>query len=181
MRWVIRGARHILFIDLVQRMGGAYTHGVDELQVRSERAAESILENERLTADLDDAAAGALLEWALACSEMIVSETAGMPDGQAEEVMAPRLKATRRMMRNVNRLVGAGPPDEAVSKDRLGKIAAQAQIVYGREIVPPDAEAWRRVIAEGDGEGRIRALKLEIEGRQGPATEIQGRQESKEG
>lgn len=134
--------------------------------LRKERAAESILGNEQLTAELDDAAAGALLEWALACTGSIVSDTAGMDDDQAEEVMAPRMTATRRMMRNVNRLVGSESPDESKAKDRLGKIAAQAQIVYGREIAPPNAEGWRRVSSSGDAEGRIRALKKEIEGQQ---------------
>lgn len=131
--------------------------------VRRERAAESILGNERLTADLDDAAAGALLEWALACTGSIVSDTTGMDDAQAEEVMEPRMKATRRMMRNVNRLVGSEGPNEGNIKDRLGKIAAQAQIVYDREIVPPDAEGWHRVAEAGKAEGMVRALRAEIE------------------
>jgi hypothetical protein len=129
------------------------------LRLRSERAAESILENERLTADLDDAAAGALLEWALACSEMIVSDTATMPDGQAEEVMAPRMKALRRMMRSVNRLVAARPADE--SEERLDKIAAQAGIVYGREIGSLSVEQWG-----SDAVGVIRALRAVVESRE---------------
>ena len=136
---------------------------MNELERRSERAAESLLENERLTADLDDAAASALLEWALACSDMIISETAGMADAQAEEVIAPRMKATRRMIRSVNRLVSAGPAAESASKDRMGKIAAQAGIVYGREIAPPDAEGWGRVLAAGDAEGMVRTLRKEVE------------------
>ena len=35
----------------------------EEIRRRVERAAESILENERLTADLDDQAADFLLDW----------------------------------------------------------------------------------------------------------------------
>jgi hypothetical protein len=48
-----------------------------EVSQRIERAAESILENERLTADLDDAAAQVLIDWGLACAELIAGSTDG--------------------------------------------------------------------------------------------------------
>ena len=66
-------------------------------------AVENILENESLTTDLDDAAAEALLDWGVACAKMIAQSTVGLNKIEAEDVMLPRLRATRRLMRLMNR------------------------------------------------------------------------------
>jgi len=48
---------------------------MDELTRRAQDLAESILENESLTADLDDAAAKVLIDWGVACAEIIAHST----------------------------------------------------------------------------------------------------------
>ena len=91
-----------------------------ELQRRYERVAERILENERLTAGLDDEAAAVLLEWGLSWAGNIVTATTGMPEIEANEMMSPRLKANRRLMRYVNKWItgtAALPPDKSSSAD----------------------------------------------------------------
>jgi hypothetical protein len=75
---------------------------IDKLQRRCERAAEGILENDRLTAGLADEAAAAFIDWALSWAGVIVIATAGMPDSEAGQLLSPRLKANRRLMRYVN-------------------------------------------------------------------------------
>lgn len=113
----------------------------DDLASRVNRAAASILENERLTADLDDAAAGALLDWGVACAEMIAQSTAGLDDAEAEDTMRTRLSATRRLMRLVSRWVtdrrnlGA-----ATSAELLAQIAEQAAMIHGEDHSPPTRE-----------------------------------------
>jgi len=44
-----------------------------DLEQRASRAAESILEDESLTSDLDDVAAKVLLDWGLACAKAIAA------------------------------------------------------------------------------------------------------------
>ena len=109
-----------------------------EVTRRIERAAESILGNEGLTADLDDPAAKVLLDWGVACAERIAGSTDGLGDSEAEEVISPRLRATRRLMRRVNQWVAGRPNmDTEEEAELLNQIIEQAAIIYGDSFVPP--------------------------------------------
>lgn len=113
---------------------------MDELARRVDRAAESILENESLTANLDDASAKALLDWGVACAEMIAQSSAGLDDSEAEGAMSPRLRATRRLMRSVNEwLANRQRVDAKDNAMRLDKIIEQASIIYGESFPLPDS------------------------------------------
>jgi hypothetical protein len=114
----------------------------EKLKERIDRVAESILDNERLTADLDDSAAKELLDWGLAAAKQIVQGTAKVEDeDQAQEAMYPRLRATRRMMRAVNIWVtNARKGDIEGSARALDRIFEQASIIYGRTFTPPGTE-----------------------------------------
>jgi len=110
-----------------------------EVTRRVERVAESILENEKLTEDLDDAAAKVLLDWGVTCAEKIAGSTDGLGDSEAEEVITPGLRAIRRLMLQVNRWVASQPDiDGAEEAELLSQIIEQACIVYGDGFVPPD-------------------------------------------
>lgn len=110
----------------------------NEVPRRVKRAAESILENEALTADLDDVAAKVLLDWGGACAKMIAQSTAGLNNIEAEDAMSPRLRATRRLMRLVNRWVSKRQQrDTEGSATALTKIIEQAAIIYGEDFTPP--------------------------------------------
>jgi hypothetical protein len=111
---------------------------MDYLQRRVERVAESILENESLTADLDDAAAKELLDWGIVCVERIARSTAGMDEDQAEDAMYQRLQATRRLMRGVNKMVARHQQlNEGRSAKLIERILEQAAVVYGPDFSPP--------------------------------------------
>jgi hypothetical protein len=115
-----------------------------ELDRRRQRAAESILDNESLTSNLNDDAARLLIDWGLFCAEQIVLSTAGMADAEAEDATYPRLRATRRLMRFVNRWIRQRlnmMPDESTTL--LGRIVQQAEIIYGQSFVPPKPERQR--------------------------------------
>ncbi len=114
----------------------------EKLKERIDRVAESILDNERLTADLDDSAAKELLDWGLTAAKQIVQGTADVDDEtQAQEAMYPRLRATRRMMRAVNIwIVNVREGDIEGSTRALDRIFEQASIIYGRAFTPPSAE-----------------------------------------
>ena len=112
----------------------------DKIGRRISRVAESILDNESLTSDLDDSAAKELLEWGLSVARQIVQGTADMEnDEQAEQAMLPRLRATQRLMRAVNRWIASQREGDTEGRDQaFSSILEQASIVYGRPIAAID-------------------------------------------
>jgi len=111
-----------------------------ELERRIQSAVESILGNESLTADLDDPAAQALLDWGITCAKRIAGRTAGLNDERAEEVIYPGMRATRRLMRLVQRWAS----DQAgMDTALLDQILEQAAIIYP-DFTPPSTH--RRVM-----------------------------------
>ena len=112
---------------------------MDDLTQRVRYVVDSLLENEGLTADLDDVAAQVLLDWGIACAKRIARSTMGLDDLEAEEAMADRLRATRRLMRLVDRWIACHrESDTAADRDALARIFGQAAIIYGKEAVWPD-------------------------------------------
>jgi len=111
-----------------------------ELERRTQHAVESILGNESLTADLDDPAAQALLDWGITCAERIAGRTAGLNDEQAEEIIYPGMRATRRLMRLVQRWASH---QTGMDTALLDQILEQAAIIYP-DFTPPSTH--RRVM-----------------------------------
>ncbi len=112
---------------------------MDKLTQRVNRASEGILENESLTAGLDDETAQALLDWGLACAKLAARSTAGLDDEAAENATSPRLRATRRLMRLARRLAAQRLEAETANK-LLAEMIERAAIIYGEDFTPPDDE-----------------------------------------
>jgi hypothetical protein len=114
---------------------------VETTTPHARKLVESLLENEALSADLDDAAAQALLDWAIDCAERISRETESLGAIASEEAEYPRLRALRKLMRSVNswisgrEAVGAGG-DEAF----FIQIVSLAQVIYGEDFNIPSEE-----------------------------------------
>ena len=120
---------------------------------RVNRAVESILENEALTADLDDSAAKVLLDWGIACARQIAQSTAALDDSRAEEPLSSRLRAVRRLMRRVNRWAAGRPQMDAEdSAGLLADIVEQAAIIYGQGFTPPSPDRRDVFLQQGTGE-----------------------------
>ena len=114
------------------------------LAQRINRAAESILENEGLTSNLDDEAAQALISWGVTCARMVARSTAGLDDTEAEDATSQRLRATRRLMRGVNRWIPKRLYKDAESNaTSLAEILDQSAIVYGADFTALDGE-WQQ-------------------------------------
>jgi hypothetical protein len=112
------------------------------IKQRTDRAAQSLLENERLTADLNDEAANELLNWAIACARMIAKDTVNLNDQEAEAVMSPRLRAMQRLMRGVNQwITRQQEQDVEGSANALNTILEQATVVYGYTFAPLELNA----------------------------------------
>jgi len=105
-----------------------------EIQQRIQHAAESILENEALSADLDDDAAKVLLDWGVMLSQQIAVQTVEMDDLQAEEAMYGPMRALRKMLRTANNWTNV--PGEK----NLRRILDEAPMVYGAGYVGPSDE-----------------------------------------
>lgn len=120
---------------------------MDAVSRRARRAAESILENETLTANLDDDAAQVLIDWGIDSAEMIAQRTVGLDAPEAEEIMTPRLRALRQLMRLVNQAIpdlerspGEKNKEYQNFKNTLDTIIEQATIIYGPDFKPPTQE-----------------------------------------
>jgi len=100
-----------------------------DLEKRRNQAASSILENERLTSDLNDSDADTLLQWGLTLAEKIVLASQNLDDEQAEEAMYAPMKAVRKMMRAVNKWIFSG------NSKYLETILKQTRIIYGETAV----------------------------------------------
>jgi len=127
------------------------------IQERLQRATEAILENEALTADLDDQAANVLLDWGIERAQAITIETTELADDEAEEVMYQPMRALRKMLRSVNKW--ASDPQE----NYLATILLQAEMIYGS---CPDEEqqaAFMSQTPEGVTE-RVSMLRDFLEG-----------------
>jgi hypothetical protein len=132
---------------------------MEDLGRRMQRAAERILGNESLTADLDDEAAQVLLDWGVRCAEQIARDTVGLSGDSVEEAMYPRLRALRRLMRAVNRwAVERQPMDE----ETLVEMLDHAAIVY-RSYVPPDGVPQEAFLASSTPQA-IARLRAFVEG-----------------
>ena len=85
-------------------------------------ALDSLVENESLTADLDDDAAKVLLDWGMARVRLIHRLAVEMPDD--EGYLSDQMRATRKLMRAVNNWIAA-----RVEKDDAGHMAALREIL----------------------------------------------------
>ena len=133
-----------------------------QIQKRIQRAAESILENEALSADLDDDSAKVLLDWGVSLSRQITIQTVEMDDAQAEQAMYRPMRALRKMLSIANKWTN-GPGEK-----NLRRMLEQAPDIYGSEYTPPGDEELRAFMVQipaGSIE-RLNALQRFIQGDQ---------------
>lgn len=101
--------------------------------------AQAILENERLTSRLDDSAADPLLKWGVACAELIGRQAAGLDPEAAEEAMYPRMKAVRRLMKDVAKWMSLiHEMDDESARGFMAGIQDEAAVIYGDAWQAPD-------------------------------------------
>lgn len=73
----------------------------------SRQAAELILQDERLTADLEDREAEALLRWALSAAEQVVAIRLQRGEALDREAVVEAVRPVRQVTRAINDLVAA--------------------------------------------------------------------------
>jgi hypothetical protein len=141
---------------------------VEDQAQRMQRATQSILDNEGLTADLDDTAAKILLDWGLACAQKAAQDTAGFEAFAAQTGLDDRLQATRRLMRAVSRWVLGQQNDPASASDALSTVMEQASVIYGKKFTMPVQAQYTAFLAEqatpGEPAQMVTKLRELIEG-----------------
>jgi hypothetical protein len=149
---------------------------MDNITLRIRRAQESILENEALMADLDDAAAKVLLRWCLELAEGIAQSTAGLEDMQVQTVLDGRLRGVRRLMQAVNSWAAAarGNLDPERAQNLLEQMVAQAPLLYGEGYLPPGRDRQDAFLRQfsGDIQQFVPALRSLLESPAPPAAEV---------
>jgi len=112
--------------------------------------------NEALGGSLDEAAASEMLSWGLKSAEGIAASTEGMDDETAELSMADRLKALRKLMRHLGRLLGEGLEMDAEGRTWLwDSVQKYARLLYGENIQFPRLEDVMGRLSGGEAPGQI--------------------------
>jgi len=128
-----------------------------QLENRIRRLQENILGNEALgRAYLDQTAADEMLSWSLSGVASIASETDGMDDDEAEMSIADRLKALRKLMRHLGRLLGEGK--DMGEDDRTwfwNSIQQQASALYGDGLELPSLDDVMEMLEAGESPQQI--------------------------
>ena len=124
---------------------------------RVRRIQEDILGNEALGGgSLDESSASELLSWGLKSAEGIASATEGLDDESAELSMADRLKALRKLMKHLGRLLG-----EAKDLDLEGRlwlwdsVQKQVRLLYGEGVQFPPLEGVMGRLSQGESPAQI--------------------------
>ncbi len=145
----------------------------DALTARINQAVESLLDDETLTSELDDAAADTLIEWGSAIAEAIALQTSGMDERAAETFTLPRLRNIRLLMRQVNHWIGdlQGEIDAPDRASALEEILALAALI-DPNFQPPSPEQQHAFLQEpfpADPSEWILKLRALVEGTRGKA------------
>ena len=111
---------------------------MDDINERIQIAIESILENESLTADLDDDTANELIEWGTECAEKIVKSSVLTHKDDLDEIIDKRLKVVRNMMRQINLWIANRQfIDDDKNEKMLNSIIEQIKKIYNKDINLP--------------------------------------------
>ena len=124
---------------------------------RVRRIQEDLMGNEALGGgSLDESGASELLTWSLKSAEGIASTTKGMDDESAELSIAERLKALRKLMRHLGRLLGEGKDMDDEGRLWLwNSVQQQARLLYGEGLQFPSLEAVMGRLTKGESPAQV--------------------------
>lgn len=130
---------------------------------RIRRVQEDLVGNEALGEALDEAAAGELLSLGLNGAAGIASATAGMDEEAADVTIADRLKALRKLMRHLGRLLGEARELDAEGRLWLWEsVQEQARTLYGEGLVFPSLDEIMGRLSGGESPRQIIAHLREM-------------------
>lgn len=159
-------------------------HTAAAVASRQERAAERLLEDERLRGDLTDDEFQPLLDWALVASDALVAGTAGLPDHEADTVVDGGLGQIKDGVRTagaaVTAMLDAGTAARDAELARLAELIApplvsetegqqaRTRLDVALDPIRADVDLAGHELATALGEA-LRALNLTARDKDGPA------------
>ncbi len=114
---------------------------MDNFPEREKMTIESLLENESLTAGLNEHVAKIVLDWGIEMTLAILRRTKDLEEQAAEETTYSQQKAVRRLMRDMSRLLVALPylnTDDMMPL--LNKLVGYGEKIFGPNYIPPTPE-----------------------------------------
>jgi len=130
---------------------------------RIRQVQEDIIGNEAVGEALDESASSELLSLGLKGAAGIASSTEGMDEEAAELSMADRLKALRKLMRHLGRLLGEAKDLDAEGRLWLWEsVQKQASLLYGEGLNFPPLDDVMGRLSRGESPGRIIANLREM-------------------
>lgn len=107
---------------------------------RLQSAAESILGDESLTDEMTDVPAQRLLDWAVSKSKQLAERTAEMDDATAQAYLDGKLQDLRRVVRQINKAIGALSSDTAedinAAMQKALETASQVEVLQPQAVDP---------------------------------------------
>ena len=121
-----------------------------EIGARVQRVIEELTGNEALLEMLETEAATELLDWGIEMATSLVKRTEGMDDADAEQILLPRLKAVRQMMRSVGNWAAGKYVDPESRVQLRDNLLGYFKVVFGEGARLPSAEKMNELLNQVD-------------------------------
>jgi len=121
-----------------------------EIGARVQRVIEELTGNEALLEMLETEAATELQDWAIEMATSLVKRTEGMDDADAEQILLPRLKAVRQMMRSVGNWAAGKYVDPESRVQLRDNLLGYFKVVFGEGARLPSAEKMNELLNQVD-------------------------------
>jgi len=121
-----------------------------EIGARVQRVIEELTGNEALLEMLETEAATELQDWGIEMATSLVKRTEGMDDADAEQILLPRLKAVRQMMRSVGNWAAGKYVDPESRVQLRDNLLGYFKVVFGEGARLPSAEKMNELLNQVD-------------------------------
>jgi len=121
-----------------------------EIGTRVQRAIEELTGNEALLEMLETEAATELLNWGIELATSLVKGTQGMNEADAEQVLLPRLKAVRQMMRSTGNWAAGKYVDPESRVQLRDRLLENFKVIFGRDARLPSTESMDELLNQVD-------------------------------
>ena len=121
-----------------------------EIGARVQRVIEELTGNEALLEMLETEAATELQDWGIEMATSLVKRTEGMDDADAEQILLPRLKAVRQMIRSVGNWAAGKYVDPESRVQLRDNLLGYFKVVFGEGARLPSAEKMNELLNQVD-------------------------------
>ena len=121
-----------------------------EIGARVQRVIEELTGNEALLEMLETEAATELLDWGIEMASSLVKRTEGMDEAEAEQVLLPRLKAVRQVMRSVGNWAAGQYVDPESRAQLRDKLLGHFKVIFGGDVRLPSPQEMDELLNQVD-------------------------------